>query len=275
VATFASQNTVDATLTVDGVVVLNERYSPANGLITVRGLRSVLEAAIYGQMTEGTQDTASAAVVFAAVYGSTTVYTASRTLYAARLKNPRDPHGTRATLAAGDLVAVAGSSGLIAPELYSSISGGGVTTTEVTSVPTDGSNLGDDVRVWVERTTCPDRGVCVRFLNRYDVPQTMMTPLPLDIKPAFQDQTQLYLGQRVRYSVESQTEYIMRSGRIHRFEEYASWDDLITSRKAEVWYGGQWLPIIVTKSNFTAQRRSAGMPCVEITFRMADPRQAL
>lgn len=271
VATFASQNTVDATLTVDGVVVLNERYSPANGLITVRGLRSVLEAAIYGDLESISN--AHAAVVFSAVNGSTTVYTESKTLYAARLKNPRDKNGTKTTLVAGDIV------GVVYEVDYDFLSGEVIYTTTsgiqhlAIEDVTNGQLIGDGLKLWVERTTCPDRGVCVRFLNRYDVPQTMMTPLPLDIKPAFQDQTQLYLGQRVRYSVESQTEYILRSGRIHRFEEYASWDDLITSRKAEVWYEGQWIPIIVTKSNFTAQRRSAGMPCVEITFRMADPRQ--
>ena len=262
-AVVQSQDTLAATLTVGGTTILSETYSPATGQIVVRGLRSVLEAAIYGDLESVSH--ASAAVVF--TIGSNT---ASKTLYAARLKNPRDPQGTKTTLVAGDIVAVVKSDGtfLVAPT-YTTTSG----IQTVSTVPDNGSTIGDGLKLWVERTTCPDRGVCVRFLNRYDVPQTMMTPLPLDIKPAFQDQTQLYLGQRVRYSVESQTEYILRSGRIHRFEEYASWDDLITSRKAEVWYEGQWIPIIVTKSNFTAQRRSAGMPCVEITFRMADPRQ--
>lgn len=274
-AEISTNDTLEVTLTVGGTVVLREKYSPANGQITVRGLRSVLEAAIYGQMIDGTQDTASAAVAFTAVSGSTTVYTENVTLYAARLKNPRDPSGTKTVLLAGDIVAVAGSSGLIAPVLYSSISGGGVTTTKVTSVPTDGSNLGDDVRVWVDRTTCPERCVAVRFLNRYDVPQTMMTTQPLDVKPAFQDKTALYLGQHVRYSVEQQDEYTLRSGTIHSQSEYASWADLVTSRKAEVWYEGHWIPIIITKSNFTVIRRSMGRPHVEITFRMADPKQGL
>ena len=138
-----------------------------------------------------------------------------------------------------------------------------------------GQTLANGLKLWIDYTACPEKAVAVRFLNRYDVPQTMMTIQPLDVKPAFHDQTQLYLGNRVRYSVEQQDEYTLRSGVIHSQSEYASWADLVTSRKAEVYYEGQWLPIIVTKSNFTVIRRSMGRPHVEISFRMADPKQGL
>ncbi len=265
--TVSSADSLDATLTVNGTTILSERYSPANGLITVRGLRSVLEAAIYGDFDDISH--ANASVAFS--IGSTTE---SATLYAARLKNPRDPRGSKTTLVAGDIV------GVVYEDDYDFLSGEVIYTTTsgiqhlAIEDVTNGQLIGDGLKLWVERTNCPDRGVCVRFLNRYDVPQTMMTPRPLEIKPAFQDQTALYLGRRVRYTVDTQDEYTLRSGRIHRMEEYYSWADLITSRKAEVWYGGQWLPIIVTKSNFAAvQRSSHGLNPVEITFRMADPRQ--
>ena len=264
-AVVQSQDTLAATLTVGGTTILSETYSPANGQIVVRGLRSVLEAAIYGDLESVSH--ASAAVVF--TIGSNT---ASKTLYAARLKNPRDPQGTKTTLVAGDIVAVVKSDGtfLVAP-IYTTTSG----IQTVSTVPDNGSTIGDGLHIWVDRTTCPERCVAVRFLNRYDVPQTMMTIQPLDVKPAFHDQTQLYLGNRVRYSVEQQDEYTLRSGVIHSQSEYASWADLVTSRKAEVYYEGQWLPIIVTKSNFTVIRRSMGRPHVEISFRMADPKQGL
>ena len=264
-AVVQSQDTLAATLTVGGTTILSETYSPANGQIVVRGLRSVLEAAIYGDLESVSH--ASAAVVF--TIGSNT---ASKTLYAARLKNPRDPQGTKTTLVAGDIVAVVKSDGtfLVAPT-YTTTSG----IQTVSTVPDNGSAIGDGLHIWVDRTTCPERCVAVRFLNRYDVPQTMMTIQPLDVKPAFQDQTQLYLGNRVRYSVEQQDEYTLRSGVIHSQSEYASWADLVTSRKAEVYYEGQWLPIIVTKSNFTVIRRSMGRPHVEISFCMADPKQGL
>ena len=38
----SSSDSVDAEMTVGGVTVLSERYSPANGEIVVRGLRNVL-----------------------------------------------------------------------------------------------------------------------------------------------------------------------------------------------------------------------------------------
>ena len=56
-----SNDTVDAKLKVNGTVVLSEKYSPANGKITIRGLRNVLEAAIYGELGT-TQDHAAAIV---------------------------------------------------------------------------------------------------------------------------------------------------------------------------------------------------------------------
>lgn len=269
--TVSASETLDATLTVGGTTILSERYTPANGQITVRGLRSVLEAAIYGDLNDVSN--AHAAVAF--TIGSTTE---SKTLYAARLKNPRDPNGNNTTLVAGDIVAVYDEANAEFPAniIYATTSGIVVHTGAADAVIDASANGGRGVRIWVDRTSCPDNIVAVRFLNRYDVPQTMMTTRPLEIKPAFQDQTALMYGQRVRYTVDAQDEYTLRSGRIHRMEEYYSWADLVTSRKAEVWYGGQWLPIIVTKSNFTAvQRSSHDLKPVEISFRMADPRQGL
>lgn len=270
--TYYSNDTQEVTLTVNETVVLRETYSPANGQITIGGLRSVLEAAIYGDLDTGTQPWASANVALASV--GSAVISESRMLYASRLRNPRDPEGAKTLMAAGDLVAVAGASGLITPVLYTHINGITVET-EILTRATGGQLLGDDIRLWVEHTACPEKAVCVRFLNRYDVPQTMMTPVPLDIKPGFQDQTAMLHGQNVRYSVEQNDEYILRSGTIHSELEYASWQDLITSRKAEVLMHGQWQPIVISKANYTQVRRSMGRNRVEISFKMADPRQGL
>lgn len=266
--TFGSSETVEGQLTVGGTVILKETYSPANGNITIRGLRTVLEAAIYGDLMDVSH--AKAAVSFTA--GS---YSESKTLYASRLRDP-NANDSRTILVAGDLVGVVDEKHeldfMTGAVIYTSTAGLNYISADQVS---DGEVIGDNIRIWIDRTTCPERAACVRFLNRYDVPQTMMTTRPIDVKPGFQDQTSLMYGQRVRYSVEQQDEYTIRSGRIHSMEEYASWADLVTARKAEVWWKGRWIPIIVTKSNFTAVRRSMGMPPVEISFRPADPRQAM
>ena len=268
-----SPDTLDAQLTVDGVTVLHEKYSPANGSITVRGLRQVLEAAIYGELQTGTQTNARADV--ALTVGNNTFH---RTLYASRLRNPADPQGQKTLMAAGDLVAVACAGAFPTPVLYTEISNDAVVTRQLSytaAMTAAYVPLADGLCLWIDRTECLERCVCVRFLNRYDVPQTMMTTQPLEVKPGFQDQTALYLGRRVRYSVEQQDEYTLRSGQIHRREEYRSWADLITSRKTEVLMDGQWLPVIVKKSNFQMVQRSMGLNPVEITFQMADPKQGL
>lgn len=272
VLTYNTDSTVTMAMTVNGTTVLSEKYSPADGSIVVRGLRSVLEAAIHGDLTVGTQSAAKAAVVV--TIGGSQV--AGKTLYAARLKNPRDPLGAKTVLTAGDLTAVVVARGnaLRTAPLLSTISSGNVVTAALQNV-SDGMSIGDGLKLWVDYAPGVDECTCVRFLNRYDVPQTMMTPRALEIKPAFEDKTALMYGRRVRYTVDQQDEYVLRSGRIHRMEEYASWADLVTSRKAEVLMGSQWVPIIVTKSNFTAIRRETGLNPVEITFRMADPKQGM
>jgi hypothetical protein len=239
----------------------------------VRGLRNVLEAAIYGQLTTGAQSAATALVTLKDASGNELDQCQ---LYASRLRNPRDPSGAKTVMAAGDLVAVASASGSYAGEvLYTVISSGNVTTQTLAAPPSGGTPhlIGDDIRLWTELTARPQDAVVVRFLNRYDVPQTMMTVRPLEIKPGYSDQTGLMNGQHMRFSVEQNDEYTMRSGRIHSMREYASWYDLITSRRAEVQMNGVWLPIVVTKSNVSIVSHSEGLNPVELTFRMADPRQ--
>ena len=177
-------------------------------------------------------------------------------------------------MAAGDLVAVSGPNGFITPAAYTYISGSTVLVQTLGS-GNNGQALANGLKLWVDHTACPEKAVAVRFLNRYDVPQTMMTVEPLQIKPGFQDRTSMMYGSHVRYSVEQNDEYILRSGQIHSDEEYASWSDLATSRKAEVLMHGQWLPILITKTNYTQVMRSMGRNRVEISFKMADPRQGL
>ena len=267
----SSSETKTLTLNVNGTVVLSETYSPANGMITVRGLRNVLEAAIYGEL--GSAQNHAAAIVQLTV-GSQSFTPPGGYLFASRLKNPRDPNGSNSIMAAGDLVAVSGPNGFITPATYTYISGTTVLVQALSS-GTDGQTLANGLKLWIDHTACPEKAVAVRFLNRYDVPQTMMTVEPLQIKPGFQDKTSMMYGSHVRYSVEQNDEYILKSGQIHSEAEYASWSDLVTSRKAEVLMNGQWLPILITKANYTQVKRSMGMNRVEISFKMADPRQGL
>lgn len=269
--TIASADTLEAVLKVDGTVVLREQYSPALGEITVRGLRNVLEAAIYGNLG-GEQDRAAALVEL--TVGRTVITPPGGYLFASRLRNPRDPEGLKTVMAAGDLVAVAAGGRLVTPAVYTRISGTAVMVEQV-AAGSGATAIGDGLTLWVEQAACAEQAVCVRFLNRYDVPQTMMTPVPLEIKPGFEDQTALMGGRRMRFSVTQNDEYTLRSGVIHSELEYASWNDLVTSRRAEVLTGGQWLPVIVTKANYTQTRRSAGRNRVEITFRMSDQKQGL
>ena len=225
----ASNDTVNASLTVNGTVVLSEKYSPANGQITIRGLRNVLEAAIYGEL--GSAQNHAAAIVQLTV-GSQSFTPPGGYLFASRLKNPRDPNGSNSIMAAGDLVAVSGPNGFITPATYTYISGTTVLVQALSS-GTDGQTLVNGLKLWIDHTACPEK---------------------------------------------AEEEFSFRLSELKRFlteAEYASWSDLITSRKAEVLMNGQWLPILITKANYTQVKRSMGMNRVEISFKMADPRQGL
>lgn len=270
--TMSATDTTELLLKVDGQTVLRENYTPAGGQIIVRGLRNVLEAALYGELRGGAQTHATADVVL--MKADETVLD-QRQLFASRLRNPRDAGGVKTVMAAGDLVAVADADGMLATAPLLTVIDGNTVTTQLLTPQTDADSLGDRLTLWVERTACLDDAVAVRFLNRYDMPQTMMTPRPLEVKPGFSDQTQLMNGRAVRFSVDQQDEWTLRSARIHSRLEYASWYDLLTSRRAEVLMGGEWLPIVVTKSNVNIVAHASGLNPVELTFRMADPRQGI
>jgi hypothetical protein len=110
----------------------------------------------------------------------------------------------------------------------------------------------------------------VRFLNRYDVMESLMAAYITE-KPTTQDNVSLMGGRRTRFSVKSNTDYTLFSGRLNCQEEFDTWQDLLTSRKAQIYWKDQWVDIIITKGNYTRQRRQFYGSQVEISFQTANP----
>lgn len=279
-------------LRVNGVTVMNETYNyDTQGQVAIRGLAGVLSQCLYGTLIMGGQPNASATVEFL-VDGSVAW---SKTLYAMRMQNPVDPQGEKRLLAvARRTVCHPGSPHVltfIGQQTASLCSADGTVLRSV-SVGQSGtvyaedcdprrlfpndwqrgayvSFCGGEQLAYIAGAVCEDN-VPVRFLNRYDVPESVVAAY-IEEKPQTQDDVSLMYGRRVRFTVKSATDYTLKSGLLHHPEEYDAWQDLLTSRKAQVFVHGQWTDIVVTKPNYSRLRRRHYGTQVQVTFQTANP----
>ena len=212
------------------------------------------------------------------------------TIYAMRLLNPRDPSGLKTVLAAAPngvcypgrqlLITVIGvvTVGLADTNYTTSIG----TQNKVMTVNCDPAvlfsehyqegkalNFGSEALRTIKPAPCSD-AITVRFLNRYDMPECI-TASYMTEKPSAADDVSRMLGQKTRFSVESSTEYTLLSGQLNHEDEYDTWQDLLTSRKAQIFWQNQWLDIIITKGNYNRQRRKMYKGQVELSFQTTNP----
>lgn len=277
------------TLTKDSVPILNETYNPdSEGQIRIAGLARILSQSLYGELKEGVQGHAAATFEFK--INDATKF--RKSVCAMRIQNPDDPEGEKQVL-------VAGADGVCYPDQPLLITVVGRQTVRIarpghnigsTSIGTDGKittvdcdpaklfpsnhsqatfiDIGDEVERQIRRG-CDDM-VTVRFLNRYDMPECV-TARYMTEKPAVQDDVAVMYGHKTRFGVKSSTEYTLASGKLAFADQFDTWQDLLTSRKAQLLWHGQWVDIIVTKSNYTRQRRQFHSSQVEISFQTANP----
>lgn len=268
-------------------LILKETYNyDTDRQIRVGGLADVITQAVYGSLETGEQTAAKAAFTLK-MTGEEDI---TATIYAMRLQNPRDPSGLKVVMVAAprgvchpgtqQLVTVIGTVtvGLVGTDLTTTIG----TADTVTTVDCDPAvlfadnyqegkalDIGDELLLEIVSPVCEDQ-VEVRFLNRYDVPQTLVAQY-MEEKPQAQDDTSMMYGRRTRFDVKSACEYTLHSGQLHDASETDSWQDLLMSRKAQVRVHGQWHDIVVTKSNVTRQRLKFHGPKIDITFQTANP----
>lgn len=277
-----------------GTTILEETYTPDNdSYVHVRGLAGILSQCLYGTLgatdqTPTAKDTFTFHVNGASLFGN-------KEIYAMRLRNPADPNGRKKVMAvAAHSTAHAGTPmlvtviGFLPTYLYRSDgsvlsarsigSADSVTTVDIdpaTLYPDtyrDGSHIdiGGEMCVDILPPLCSNDAVAVRFLNRYDMPESLVAAY-LEEKPQAQGDTAVMYGRRTRFDVKSSTEYTLKSGPVRHREQFDTWQDLLTSRKAQVLWHGQWTDIIVTKANYTRHRRNFYGQQVEMAFQTANP----
>lgn len=276
-------------------IIINETYNYDNdGRVVIRDIADLMAKCVYGELSTGLQADAGKMADFY-INGELLF---RRTVYASRFHNPLDPNGQKYVMAAStrrtchlghpfyvttigqqeaDLYDSSGRmiayKGIGAP----ASEGGAVYTTDCEPsvlFPIHYRRaaymvIRDEMRVDILREFCPD-AIDVRFLNRYDVMESLMAHHMTE-KPAVQDDVSLIGGRRTRFSVKSNTDYTLYSGNLSCQEEFDTWQDLLIARKAQIYWRDQWIDIIITKANYTRQRRQFYGSQVEITFQTANP----
>lgn len=292
---FSSQESVDVEVTLNGVAMLSEHYSPdAEGRIRLRGLADLFSTALYGELAMGTQ--AHATGDFVISVGDSQEW--QKTVYSLLLRNPHDPDGQKTVMAVARQTVC--HPGTPMPLTFT-------TLVEVTLKDHAGNTLGtvqkgsrygvvtDDcdpqvlfpdlwqqgalMTVGTEMTVrllpprCRD-SVVVMFLNRYDMPETVVAEY-MEEKPSAEDSAALMDGRRTRFGVRNTTEYTLHSGRLHYDDQQDTWHDLLTARKARVLSDGRWTDIIVTKGNWTRRRRTHYGTEMQLSFQTASPMEVI
>lgn len=278
------------TLVKDGTTIMSETYNyDADGNIRISGLADVLSQSLYGELKEGVQTHATGTFEFR--IDGTTIF--RKSVCSMRLQNAKDPDGSKTVLTAATngvchpgiplLLTVIGT-----VEVGLRHNGGQVASATVgqpgavTTVDCDPAKLfpshytlgtymdfGEETERIILHQPCDDC-VTVRFLNRYDMPECL-TAAYMTEKPSVSDDTADMYGRKTRFSVKSTTDYTLYSGPLRTERQLDTWQDLLTSRRAQLLWRGQWIDIVVTKGNYTRHRRRMYGSQAEVTFRTANP----
>lgn len=285
------------TVSAAGTNILRETYNYDNeGKVRIRGIASIVSQCLYGTLGTGLQPDAMKTMAFYA--GGTLIQ--QKNIYASRLRNPYDPNGARQVMAMArntvchpDYYFYLTFTAPVAVALKSA-SGEQITSTSVGSAGgvytqncdpkalfpghyTQGAymDFSDNLRAYIV-PACKD-SVVVRFLNRYDVMESLVAAYMED-KPSAQDDVSVMYGQRTRFDVKSTAEYTLKSGALRHADQFDTWHDLLTSRKAQILVPGtssSWEDIVITKSNYTRQRRQFHGTQAEVSFQTANPYMTL
>ena len=279
-------------------VVLEENYVQSQGSVRISGLDKVIGSLLKGELkNDGSQYGYSDTFTFK--IGETTALT--KTMCQSHRANVEDWNGAKHILSPGTmdicypgkahpLTFIPQSNKLFTAKLYSASGALLETVTEADpgvvytrNCQPDALfpvNYADGVRIvytsgsetfqsFIDKRSYPD-GLLFRYLNMYDVPESLLAKKAMSVKPNFTDEVALINGQQQRFAVEPDDEYTANSGAIIGQAQYTQWRELITSRQVEVLWGSHWVPVTITRSNFERVYRSSTVDGVTFSFKMAN-----
>lgn len=286
-----------------GECILSENYIPAQGTVRIGGLNRVIDGVLRGLMLiEGGQDYYSGYFNF--YIGGTLAF--SRQLYLSHCQNIRDVSGIKFILSHANkdicypgklhpITFIGDGTNRYTATLYDA---NGNVLDEISpgydSVPfTQNCNPSslfplsvnqgakivytcstDTFTSYIDHTSYPD-AMLFRFLNMYDLPETLLAKKVTTVKPAYTDEIANINGVKTRFGIETNDEYTADSGALMFADQYLQWHDLMMSRQVEVFYEDEWFPIVVTKTNYQQFLRKGSLDNVQFSFRMANNLQLI
>ena len=262
-----------------GTVILRERYSPDNDqCIRIGGLAKIANTCLYGSL--GSSSQASCHATFSFSHGMS-----SEDIYACLRRVNRTPSAVLSL--ADESTMVAGHPHLLtllqscnytvmngSTQLSSgSFSASGPTTVDVQSKYNAQAThmvIGGEHTVWFDHGSYAD-ALCVRFLNVFDVPQSVVFRLGATLKPSFTADDGVAYGFARRYAVEAKDDITLKSGALQCKGEYAAFYDLVQTRRAQLLTpSGNWVDVLPDKSNYTQKLTTVDYDDVSMSFKVAN-----
>lgn len=127
-----------------------------------------------------------------------------------------------------------------------------------------------DMVYHVDRTAYAEKFI-FRFLNAFNVPETVCAVGSMVLKGGDNSQTGFLWGVERRFVVDPADEYTVNSGVIFRQADYRLWHDFLGAQQAQIRIEDTWYDIVITNQNYERDFRKNVLKAVEFSFRFADP----
>ena len=128
----------------------------------------------------------------------------------------------------------------------------------------------EDLMFHIDRTAYAERFI-FRFLNMFDVPETVCAVGSMILKGTDDSETGFMWGVERKFVVNPSDEYTVNSGVIFRQSDYRLWHDFLGAQQVQISIDGFWYDIIITNQNYERDFHKNVLKAVEFTFRFADP----
>lgn len=114
----------------------------------------------------------------------------------------------------------------------------------------------------------------IRFKNDYDMPDMVTAYNRMAFESKTEETSSVIAGREQRIDVKAKDEWKLNSGPFHFRSDFRLWRQLVNSTQVQLMVDGEWTDIYMVKHKFEASADINQFQSVEITFRMADEREA-
>lgn len=114
----------------------------------------------------------------------------------------------------------------------------------------------------------------LRFRNDFDLPEMLTAPGGLSMEGKNEDESAVMARREQRISVKVLDEWTLNSGPFAYRSDIRLWRELVNTTQLQLLVDGNWIDIIPVKHKMQCTSHVNQVDAVELTFRVADARQA-